>query len=190
VNAWSPIAGEILEEGPWLRDGDDAEHDVAERSLADAFRTSMRRLAGGTCAISIRHGAEIDGLTATSVTSLSMEPPSLLVSIRSTSRIMDMLRRERRFTVHILGEGQEHEANAFAGRLGPGLRANHVAWEPRGEDSQRLSGATCHVDCKVAKFVPVFSHIVVVGVVEAVDIGDSDRPLVYFDGAFHTLGSR
>jgi flavin reductase (DIM6/NTAB) family NADH-FMN oxidoreductase RutF len=176
--------GEIIEEGPWLA-GDPVPAPAAV--IVEAFRTSMRRLAAGVCVVTIRHGDEIVGLTATSVTSLSMEPPSLLVSIRATSSVLHVLRKEKRFTVHVLAEDQAYQANVFAGRMGPGPRAAQVPWSNAHDGTQRLSDATCHIDCRVGRLIPIFSHTVAVGVVEHVEFGPTDRPLVYFDGAFCPL---
>lgn len=184
MNAFSSVIGEILEEGPWLKDD---ERLAPATALSEPFRSAMRRLAAGTCAVTVRQGEEILGLTATSVTSLSMEPPSILVSIRAQSLVLKALRQEQAFSVHILGESQTHEANAFAGRLGAENRARLVTWRHAGAAPPRLAGATCHIDCTVAKFLPVFSHIVVVGVVATIELSASYRPLVYFDGAFHAL---
>jgi flavin reductase (DIM6/NTAB) family NADH-FMN oxidoreductase RutF len=187
MNAFAPVIGEILEEGPWLKGDDRLDPSAA---LSEPFRVAMRRLAAGTCAVTVRQGDEILGLTATSVTSLSLAPPSLLVSIRAQSFVLKALRREKAFSVHILGEDQTHEANALAGRLGTESRASLVTWHHSGAASPRLAGATCHIDCMVAKFLPVFSHIVVVGVVATIELSANDRPLVYFDGAFHTLSDQ
>lgn len=185
-----PLLGEILDEGPWP-DPVSVPLDPERAAMADAFRLAMRRLAAGVCAVTVRHQGEIFGLTATSVTSLSMDPPSLLTSIRSTSKLLQALRREKRFTVHVLGEHQAYEANAFAGRIDKGdgrSRADLVQWADDGLVNQRLAGATCHIDCRVQKLMPIFSHIVTVGVVERVDIGATDRPLIFFDGNFHSIG--
>lgn len=183
--AFSPLIGEILEEGPWLR-GDDGDREPSA-ALSEPFRAAMRRLAAGTCAVTVKHDGQILGLTATSVTSLSIEPPSLLVSIRADSFVLKALRREKAFSVHILGEDQACEANAFAGRLGPEPRASLVDWSHSGEEPQRLTGATGHIDCTAAKFLPVFSHVVVVGIVATIELSANSRPMVYFDGAFHAL---
>ncbi|WP_137390586.1 flavin reductase family protein [Rhodoligotrophos defluvii] len=185
-----PLIGEILEEGPWLLGDDEAVIDPRTAALADLFKLSMRRLAAGICAVTVRHRGEIFGITATSVTSLSLEPPSLLISVRSTSRLLQVLAKEKAFSVHVLGEAQAYEANAFAGRIGPEPRAALVRWVHDADSPPRLAEATCHIDCRVAKRVPIFSHVVVVGVVERIELGPSDRPLVYFDGAFHALETR
>ncbi|WP_307270905.1 flavin reductase family protein [Labrys wisconsinensis] len=180
--------GEILDEDPWLAAADAGRREEAEPDdLADAFRLGMRRLAGGVCAVTVGRGPDIVGLTATSVTSLSMAPPSLLVSIRQGARMLEALREARRFTVHLLGEHQLHAAEAFAGRLGPAPRSTLVDWAPAPGGAPRLAGALCHVDCRAARLIPLFSHVVVVGVVTTVTAGDGDRPLVYHGGGFHGL---
>lgn len=183
MNAFTPPIGEILEEGPWLRGDSDAD----APAMAEPFRSAMRRLAAGTSAVTVRLGDEILGLTATSVTSLSLEPPSLLVSIRQQSPVLKAIVAVKAFTVHLLGEDQAHEANVFAGRSGPGPRASLVDWTHAGENPQRLAGAIGHIDCTVAKLIPVFSHMLVIGVATAVDLTQHRPPLVYFDGAFHSL---
>ena len=183
MNAFTPPIGEILEEGPWLRGDDDG------AAMAEPFRSAMRRLAAGTSAVTVRQDDEILGLTATSVTSLSLEPPSLLVSIRQQSPVLKAIVAVKAFTVHLLGEDQAHEANVFAGRFGPGPRAGLVGWTHTGETPPRLAGAIGHIDCTVAKLIPVFSHMLVIGTATAVDLTTHSSPLVYFDGAFHGLKS-
>lgn len=184
MNAFTPPIGEILEEGPWLR----GDGDVDAPAMAEPFRSAMRRLAAGTSAVTVRQGDEILGLTATSVTSLSLEPPSLLVSIRKQSPVLKAIVAVRSFTVHLLGEDQTHEANVFAGRCGPAPRASLVDWTHAGGNPQRLAGAIGHIDCTVAKLIPVFSHMLVIGTATAVDLTAHHSPLIYFDGAFHALG--
>ena len=183
MNAFAPPIGEILEEGPWLRG--DAEAETS--AMAEPFRSAMRRLAAGTSAVTVRQGDDIMGLTATSVTSLSLEPPSLLVSIRQQSPVLKAIIAARMFTVHLLGEDQSHEANVFAGRAGSAPRASLVDWSHRDDGAPRLKGAVVHIDCSVAKLIPVFSHMLVIGTAAAVELEADRRPLVYFDGAFHSL---
>lgn len=183
MNAFAPPFGEILEEGPWLR----GDADAAASAVAEPFRRAMRRLAAGTSAVTVRRGDDIVGLTATSVTSLSLEPPSLLVSIRKQSPVLQAMAAARAFTVHLLGEDQSHEANVFAGRLGSAPRASLVGWSHHDDGTPRLERAIVHVDCTVAKLIPVFSHMLVVGTATAVEFDNDRRPLVYFDGAFYGL---
>lgn len=157
------------------------------REVAEDFRLAMRNLAGAVTAVTVRDGREILGIAATSVTSLSMSPPSLVVSVRSDSSIMEALRAEGRFTVHLLNHDQKQVADAFAGRLGTEGRAGRVAWDKPAPQGDRIAGAAFHVDCLIHQLIPVFSHVLVVGEVLAVQAGASASPLVYFGGAYHTL---
>ena len=172
--------GEIIELDPddWRDDGFD--------DLVDPFRRCMRLLAGGVSVVTGGPPGHRIGLTATSVTSLSMEPPSLLVSVRAGSRLVPVVMREERFTVHLLAEGQAREADVFAGRLGDSRsRTEQVEWHER--SGGRLAGALSYVECRLARVVPVFSHVLLVGVVEVVESGSGTHPLVHFDGCYRRL---
>jgi flavin reductase len=154
--------------------------------LLESFRGAMRQLAAGACAVTACDGVRRYGLTATSVISLSMEPPALLVSIRAGSRVLEALRKSRHFTVHLLAAGQQRLANALAGRLGDDDRSRILSqdapWTP-----DRIPGALCHIDCAVSKTVVAYTHALVVGRVERVDAGTGTASLVYHDGRFHAV---
>ncbi len=179
------LFSEILEEALWS--SREAGPDPAP-DFVDAFKESMRRLAAGVCAVTVEQGGETLGFTATSVTSLSMEPPSVLVSVRAVSRMLTVLRKKHRFTVHLLSEGQAHAANALAGRLGEGVRIASLSSLRQSAYDDKDRTALGRIECRIVKFVPVFSHVLLVGVVEDVRLGPGKRPLVYFDGSFRGLG--
>lgn len=173
--------GEIIELDPG--DGPD---EAWFNDLVDPFRRCMRLLAGGVAVITGGDPGHRVGLTATSVTSLSMEPPSVLVSIRAGSRLVPLVMRKERFTVHLLGESQAHEADVFAGRRGDERpRIEQVEWHERG--GGRLAGALAYVDCRLARVAPVFSHVLLIGVVEVVESGSGEPPLIHFDGRYRRL---
>ena len=172
--------GEIIELDPSDRRDDDFD------DLVDPFRRCMRLLAGGVSVVTGGSPGHRIGLTATSVTSLSMEPPSLLVSVRAGSRLVPVVMREERFTVHLLEETQPQVADVFAGRMGDGRpRIEQVDWDER--SGGRLGGALAHVGCRLARVVPVFSHVLLIGVVEVVERGTGTCPLVHFEGCYRRL---
>ena len=161
-------------------------NDPEQSSLLESFRGAMRQLAAGACAVTACDGVRRYGLTATSVISLSMEPPALLVSIRAGSRVLAALRESRHFTVHLLAVGQQRIANALAGRLGDDHRSRILSqgapWTP-----DRIPGALCHIDCAVSKTVTAYTHALVVGRVERVDAGTGRAPLADHEGRFHAV---
>lgn len=83
-----------------------------------AFRGAMRKLAGAVSVITVGQGDERTGLTATSVTSLSVEPPTLLICVnRATSSVVPLL-KERAFAINVLRPHHEPVADRFAGKGG------------------------------------------------------------------------
>lgn len=178
-----PILGEIIE--PEFDTGSSSETGTA---VFESFREAMRRLAGGIGVVTVDQPAFGPiGITATSITSLSMSPPSLLVSIGAGSSLMASLREAGAFTVHLLGEGQEHEADVFAGRIETKRRDQLVAWDGPENNASRLAGAIAHVDCRLARLIRIYTHTIAIGVVIKVRLGKKIGPLVHFDGVYRAL---
>jgi flavin reductase (DIM6/NTAB) family NADH-FMN oxidoreductase RutF len=85
---------------------------------ADQFRGAMRHLVGGVSVITSGHGSEITGMTVTSVSSLSLDPPSLIVSINRASSTWPVLERYGVFGVNVLTADQLDIAERFSGKNG------------------------------------------------------------------------
>jgi flavin reductase (DIM6/NTAB) family NADH-FMN oxidoreductase RutF len=86
-------------------------------SAAD-FRGAMRHLAGGVSVITAGRGKDITGMTVTSVSSLSVEPPTLIVSINREASSWPLIKRHGSFGVNMLAADQIVIAEGFAGRGG------------------------------------------------------------------------
>src|SRR5690349_10248240 len=85
-----------------------------EIALQEAFRLAMRHLASTVSIISVQSGSMRHGTTATSMTSLSMDPPSVLVCINKTSRLHMLLHKEDRFCVNILHTDNMQTSEVFS----------------------------------------------------------------------------
>ena len=79
------------------------------------FRAAMRRLVGNVSIITAGAGNDISGMTVTSVSSLSVDPPSLIVSVNRASSSWPLLKRHRYFGVNILNADQADIAERFTG---------------------------------------------------------------------------
>jgi flavin reductase ActVB len=144
--------------------------------LGDTFREAMAGLAAGVAVVTAqRDDGHPCGLVATSVSSFSAAPPSLLVSIAHTSRCHDALTSGESFGVHVLAADQEPLAHTFAG-LGDDKFAG-VEWE-WDDKVPRIAGALSYLRCRRAALFELYDHSVLVGDVTggAVQAGD---PLVY-----------
>ena len=126
------------------------------------------------------------GFTATSFTSLSMNPPMILVCLAVGAECRRVFERSHRFAVHILGSEQAELARRFATRGADkfaGLRA------PRGVgDVPLIEGAVARLECRATERVAGGDHIVLIGTVHRVALGEAE-PLVYHRRAFHRLPS-
>src|SRR3979411_818418 len=85
---------------------------------SENFRGSMRHLAGGVSVITVGRGSDITGMTVTSVASLSVDPPTLIVSINRESSSWPLLRRYGFFGVNIVNADQLDVAERFTGKGG------------------------------------------------------------------------
>ncbi|MFZ4534220.1 MAG: flavin reductase family protein [Alsobacter sp.] len=154
------------------------------------FRAAMRELAGAVSVITVGAGQERTGFTATSVTSLSVDPPTLLVSANRRASTFPVLQRLGAFAVNVLAAGQREVAGRFAGLDGAkGVRRYDGAhWSTLVTGSPVLAGALATFDCVVEELIERHSHAIVIGRVTAIRIGPRDPALVYWRGDYDRIG--
>jgi flavin reductase (DIM6/NTAB) family NADH-FMN oxidoreductase RutF len=150
------------------------------------FRVAMRHLTGGVSVITAGRGKDITGMTVTSVTSLSVEPPTLLVSINRDASSFPLIRRHGAFGVNILNADQLDVAERFAGK--GGLKgADRFAgskWVTSVSGVPLLVGALSAFDCEVEEIVERHSHGIVIGRVRDVRNSTRNAALAYWHGQY------
>ena len=150
------------------------------------FRGAMRHLTGGVSVITAGRGKDITGMTVTSVTSLSVEPPTLLVSINRDASSFPLIRRHGAFGVNILAADQLEIAERFAGKGGlkGADRFAGARWVTAVSGVPLLVGALSAVDCEVEEIFERHSHGIVIG--RARDVKNSTRnaALAYWHGQY------
>jgi len=154
------------------------------------FRAAMRHLPGGVCVVTTGVGEERTGFTATSVSSLSVEPPALLVSVKRASSSFPILARSRVFGVNVLAREHIEVADHFAGAAGaPGVdRYRSGSWVTRTLGVWLLSDALAALECEVEEIIERHTHAIVIGRVKDLTISDGAGALVYWRGGFDQLG--
>jgi flavin reductase (DIM6/NTAB) family NADH-FMN oxidoreductase RutF len=152
-------------------------------TLADNFRAAMRRFTATVSVISSCLDGERHGMTATAVTSVSLEPPSLLVCVNRKGRLFEMLERSPRFCVNVLHAGQSAVSRTFA-RPHSAERFAQGQWDDDAFGVPYLRDAQVAIFCTKALAVPHGSHSVFFGNVAAVRLRDEIAPLLYQDGAY------
>jgi flavin reductase ActVB len=148
-----------------------------ETPLHDLFRESMTVLASGVAVITARRaGGQPCGIAATSLSSYSAHPPSLLVSVWHESRCHDALAQAEHFGVHLLKSDQLHVAHRFADRTNPDKFAG-LDWSWDG-DVPELGGALAYLRCRRTANFARYDHTILIGDLERGRL-EEGHPLVY-----------
>jgi flavin reductase (DIM6/NTAB) family NADH-FMN oxidoreductase RutF len=156
-----------------------------EASSGD-FRNAMRQLTGGVSVITAGRGRDISGMTVTSVSSLSVDPQALIVSINREASSWPLVRRYGFFGVNILTSDQIDIAERFTGRGGlkGADRFAGARWMTRVSGVPLLVGALAAIDCEVEDIVERHSHAIVIGRVLDVAVSARTAALAYWQGRY------
>jgi flavin reductase (DIM6/NTAB) family NADH-FMN oxidoreductase RutF len=162
--------------------------EVAEPRLtaADLLRSAFRRHAAGVSVITARGDAGPVGFTATSLTSVSAEPPLLSFGIGTGSSSWPAVSEAEYVGVHLLGDHQEDLAATFA-RSGADRFAAPTAWHEGPEGVPVLDGVLAWLVCRVAGRVPAGDHRIVLAEVLLGDPSGTGSPLLYHQGRYNGL---
>jgi flavin reductase (DIM6/NTAB) family NADH-FMN oxidoreductase RutF len=152
----------------------------------DLLRSVFRRHAAGVAVITARGDAGPVGFTATSLSSVSAEPPMLSFGIGTGASSWPAVSRAGHVGVHILGEHQEELAATFA-RSGADRFGGETAWHDGPEGVPVLDDVLAWLVCRVVARVPAGDHRIVLGEVVLGDPTGPGRPLLYHQGRFNSL---
>jgi flavin reductase len=153
------------------------------------FRLAMRRLANGVSIISgVGPGGPL-GVTATAVTSLTAEPPSILCCLNRSLQLEAAVKEAGRFGVNMLRADHHDLAKCFAGMHGVrgSAKFEQGDWTILPSEVPALSDSLVTFDCRVDDILEVGTHSIFVGLIAGVHFGESGDPLVYCNGAFFRL---
>jgi flavin reductase (DIM6/NTAB) family NADH-FMN oxidoreductase RutF len=149
----------------------------------------MRRLAATVSVVTTLEKGVRYGMTATSVVSVSMDPPSLLVSINRRASIHDPLLRRGRFCVNLLLTKHQPCSDAFSGKLTVPERFDVGTWCQDDHELPYLADALANVFCTVDRTLDYGSHMIVIGRVLEARVAHPIEPLIHLDGTCKMLGA-
>jgi flavin reductase (DIM6/NTAB) family NADH-FMN oxidoreductase RutF len=157
----------------------------SEVSSAD-FRSAMRHLTGGVGVITVGRGRDISGMTVTSVSSLSVDPASLIVGINRSSSSWPLLKQYGFFGVNILNADQLDIAERFTGKDGSrgADRFTGAEWIVGASGVPLLVGALASLDCEVEDIVERHSHAIVIGRPRDMRLSSRTAALAYWQGQY------
>lgn len=158
---------------------------------SSAFKNSMRHLAGAVSVITVGRGADLTGFTATSVSSLSADNPSIIVSLNRSSSSWPIIQRYRSFCVNVLADDQQPVADNFAGRGGikGADRYEGAEWQELVTGNLGLVNALTVLDCELEEAIERHSHSILIGSVRAITVRSEAHPLLYWHGGYRHLSN-
>lgn len=157
--------------------------------LVQAMKAGMRRLAAGVSVISaVDDQGKRYAMTASSVTSVSDDPPSLLVCINKSARICPILTVGQTFAINVLG--QTHSDVSIVCSTGDqgDKRFDVGHWSITAANTPILADAEAIFECTVDVVHAYGTHHIVVGKIASVIVSASHAdPLIYCDGGYRRL---
>lgn len=152
---------------------------------ADDFRRACGRFATGVCVATVLDAQGMPhGLTVSSFTSVSLEPPLVLICLGHAVTVIDCFRAAKYFGINILADSQQHLSERFA-RKGMD-RFNGLAWESGLSGVPLLPGALASLECEVEQRVTSGDHDIFVAKMVRTVIGQGN-PLLHFEGRYRGL---
>jgi flavin reductase (DIM6/NTAB) family NADH-FMN oxidoreductase RutF len=157
---------------------------IPDRAVdGERFRRALAVHAAGVVVITAHSGGAPVGLTATSFSSVSLNPPLVSFYVDQSSTTWPWLKDAGHFAVNVLASDQAEVAARFA-RKGIDRFAEPTRWRPGPERVPLLDGTSAHLFCRPHSTIDVGDHILVVGLVTQTHLGNPDRPLIYHQGRF------
>jgi flavin reductase (DIM6/NTAB) family NADH-FMN oxidoreductase RutF len=164
------------------------EHEPTSAS-PDAFREILAHWASGVCVVTTNSDTMLYGLTVSSFTALSLDPPLVLVCLARSNRLVQMIEGSQGFAVSILSREQTAASRYFArpGRL-PTTDFTEIEgeWTPVGQPV--IAGALAWMACALHAIVVQGDHAIVIGRVTLTHVNEGREPLLYYDRSYRGIG--
>jgi flavin reductase (DIM6/NTAB) family NADH-FMN oxidoreductase RutF len=171
-----------------MRTAQTEERAAWEPIAAGDYIQAMGQHVASVCVVTTAIGDQRYGLTATAVSSVSAQPPRLLICINRSSFAHAKIAEAGAFCVNVLSETQDIVAKAFAGMLGPGIDRFGVAqWTGLRTGAPALVGAAAVFDCVVGEMLDQSTHTVFFGDVVGVSSRLGQDTLLYGSRKFRQM---
>ncbi len=165
---------------------------LAHRRSAALFGGTMREAMGhfatGVGVVTARDGeGETVGTTVNAVSSVSLQPPLLLVCLARDSHTLSAIRESSRFAINILAADQHHHSNRFAAK-GAEARAGEVPFAEHPTGVPHLPGSLATLSCRLDAIHVAGDHEIVIGEALSISTDADASPLLFYRGSYASLG--
>lgn len=154
---------------------------------SDEFKQALQLWASGVAVVTTQSDANgIQGMTVTAFSSVSLNPPQILVCLNQSADTGEGIRACGRFAVNVLTSEQEHVSNQFAGGSSQQQRFEDTPWQASTSGMPLLSESLLSLDCRVIDRIQSGTHDIIIGEVEH-SVRRNGMPLLYFRSGYRQL---
>lgn len=158
--------------------------------IAEQFRLAMRRMAASVCiASAVDRAGRPQAMTATSVNSLSMEPPTLLLCVNRLAGIHTAIVESNSFCINILHNRQKSIADMCSQRRLEESYLRQPPWQSSESGIPYLPESLACVFCALDRVIEYSTHSIFLGLVTRSLVQEEIAPLIHFDGHYRIHGS-
>lgn len=152
-----------------------------------AFKKALSYFASGVTVVTTEYEGQWFGITVSAFSSVSLNPPLVLICIEKSVRAHDPIAKAERYAVNILKEDQEVLSRRFASRI-----ENKFEGVPARLGILKvplLEGVLATLECRLRGTFPGGDHTIYVGEVVSVQTRDGN-PLIYYRAGYHGLKTK
>ncbi len=154
---------------------------------ADQFKKALQLWASGVTVVTTQsETAGVQGMTVTAFSSVSVDPPQVLVCINDAAETGAGIQDSQCFAVNVLNADQQTVSNQFAGGSSMEQRFANSAWTPGLTGAPLLTDSLLSLDCKVVEKIRAGTHWVIIGEVQDT-VCRTGEPLLYYSGDYRKL---
>jgi flavin reductase (DIM6/NTAB) family NADH-FMN oxidoreductase RutF len=151
-----------------------------------SLKQAMRVYPQGVTVVTTDTSQGPKGLTVSSFTSVSLDPPLVLFSVAKVSAIHDIFRDAKAYAVNFLADDQKSVSDRFAGRTQSKDRFEGIKFAKGDSGSPVIHGVRAVIECRAWRVYDGGDHSVLVGEVVSARNFNSKRPLVYYSQQYTT----
>jgi len=148
------------------------------------FRAIMRSMAVGVTVITTAHEGHKHGMTATAFSSVSADPPSVLIVLNRSTRTHPILSAGRHFVVNLLAEHQIDISQRFSAKIDD--QFDGIGYSENREGIPVLKESVANLECEIMAEMDVGTHTIFIGKVTNGTVS-AVKPLIYHDGNYKAV---
>lgn len=153
----------------------------------DDFKNCLARFASGVTVVTYKDGEEMGGITVSSFTSLSMDPPLVLFNLNRASHSHSVIQSGKGFAIHILSADQEEISNGFASsKVNKHEFLHSIGYDLDG-DVPIFGDCLAVLLCEKEVIYDGGDHSIVVARVKTTRVREGLAPLLYYNRGYHRL---